>query len=591
MNKGIIAGLVIAAVAAAGGGYYLQQQSAVGGGESSLSYVPADTLIFSGALEPASWQDNFAVLQTRWQGLIPEPDQLQSELDKLAKELDGEGQSADAGLRMLLGLYGEFATALQRGEQAPAALGLGDKVDQAFYTVGALPVLRVKLADEAAFDRFIQAAETRFQAKGEQAQLDGVSYRRYPFATDGEFPLALVLAKQAGFAVLTLDTGDLIPAEQGLKPALGLVKPAHSLADSDLLAQLVKQHGFEPFALGYLNHLGLVQGITRADSPLAQLADKLSHGQASQELAPWRSQGCQQDLEGMAALWPRTLFGYTKLERSAAGLSLGTAGKLESTDAAAMTELQKLQGFVPKDAKGLLAVNLGLNVDALAPVLSQLWGRATQASFSCEPLVALQQDLKQSNPAMLGMMTGMIQGLQGLGVELQDLKLGAEDPQSEMPKIEALSFTAHVSASKPEQLWGMLGMLDPQLAQLPLPAEGQSVDLPLPPMFPLPQGVKLARYGQHLALYSGEAGAARAAEIGQQPLTGNGLYQMHLDYGLLADVLDKALDEVAEDAKAKAEQAQLLQQFEQLRGVTLDSRLDLAADGVVVSADMLVPKG
>ena len=81
--------------------------------------------------------------------------------------------------------YYEFATALQQGAQAPAALGLGDKVDQAFYTVGALPVLRVKLADEAAFDRFIQAAEARFQAKGETAALDGVSYRRYPFAIEG----------------------------------------------------------------------------------------------------------------------------------------------------------------------------------------------------------------------------------------------------------------------------------------------------------------------------------------------------------------------------------------------------------------------
>ena len=69
------------------------------------------------------------------------------------------------------------------------------------------------------------------------------------------------------------------------------------------------------------------------------------------------------------------------------------------------------------------------------------------------------------------------------------------------------------------------------------------------------------------------------------------LYEVITDYGLLADVLDKALDEVPEDAQDKAEQAQLLQQFEQLRGVTLDSRLDLARDGVVISADMQVPKG
>ena len=64
--------------------------------------------------------------------------------------------------------------------------------------------------------------------------------------------------------------------------------------------------------------LSLLSGssLTRADSPLAKLLDKVSEGEVTQNLAPFRSAACQSEIEGMAALWPRTVFGYTELDSS-----------------------------------------------------------------------------------------------------------------------------------------------------------------------------------------------------------------------------------------------------------------------------------
>ena len=98
--------------------------------------------------------------------------------------------------------------------------------------------MRVRLKDEAAFDAFVARAAARFGAKGETAETDGMSYRRFSLAAPGaKKPLGLVVAHHDGYAVLTLDLGDLVPP-QTLAQALGKTRPAHSLASSGKLARI-----------------------------------------------------------------------------------------------------------------------------------------------------------------------------------------------------------------------------------------------------------------------------------------------------------------------------------------------------------------
>lgn len=319
------------------------------------------------------------------------------------------------------------------------------------------------------------------------------------------------------------------------------------------------------------------------------------------------------------------MFGYTNLDTKSNPAKFDSEFKIESKDAATMTSLQKLRGFIPNygtDDKSLAKLSLGLNVDELAPVITDLWTRASQAPVTCPSLKDVQASLKMTNPSMLAMGTAMVQGLQGVSFNLQELKL--KNDAADMPAaIEKLSFVASVSGKNPTQLWGMLGMVNPNLVNMvKLPADGQSVDLPIPPVLPLPDKIKLGVYGQHITVFTGESGAKLAASLAKQPLTSNGFYQLGLDYGLIADMAQfgqKQIEQAAKAAKeaeqpaiqstsaagittepsaaaetnATTEQQEMKQVFtmlEEMRGVRLLTGLDFEPNGIAIKGSMELPQ-
>lgn len=627
MKNGILYAAVAAAIA---GGVYYATQHPAGNTETSLNYIPADTLVFMGDSEPASWQETISPLQTRFSQLFTGGTTTSlKEIEHLQKEIESKPEKWNDGLKIIFGLYAEYVTNLTKGAINPQAFGVADKLDAAFYTVGALPVLRFKLENEANFDKLISAAELRTKAKSDIAKIKDFTYKRYFFKQDPH-PIAFAIGKKDGYAVMTLDMGNMIPADD-LSIAFGITKPAQSLKQSGLLDKLVQQYNFRKSSLGFINNELLVKTITRADSPLAKLLDQLNDGESSKNLSDYRTPECQKDIEGMASLWPREIFGYTNLDTKGNPIRFDSTFKVESNDAATMGSLQKLRGFIPdfgKDNKALASMGVGLNVDELAPVITELWNRATQAQVTCAPLKDIQSSLKMSNPSMLAMGTAMVQGLEGVNFNLQELKL--KNDAVDMPAaIEKLGFVASISSKQPQQLWGMLGMVNPQLTDMvKLPADGESVDLPIPPVLALPEKIKLGHYGQHIAIFAGESGAKLAASLAKQPLTANGFYQLGFDYSLLADIaqFSRHQFEMAEKATAneQAMQAttsagmstepsaavttatsaaagtvdstktkevqQVVTMLEQMRGVRLQTGLDFEPTGFTVKGSMELPQ-
>ncbi len=233
---------------------------------------------------------------------------------------------------------------------------------------------------------------------------------------------------------------------------------------------------------------------------------------------------------------------------------------------------------------------------------------------------------------MLGAMTGMVQGVQGFGFDLQALSLKPAKEGTEMPEIADLSFMATISSKQPQQLWSMLAMMQPDLAAMQLPADGQSVELPLPLPVELPGKIKLGLFGKHIVLFSGDKAEGLTGDLAKQELKPNGLFHLGLDYGLLADAVDLLLqDKLAKltaltaeaeaeaqngaDESAAADDAYSDEDFmplsaadrkeraaaeveelkagqtmiNALRGVRLSSGMDFTATGVDVSADMELP--
>ena len=236
MKNGIIfAGLAIAIGA---GGYYVYQQK-TNADAGSAAYVPADTLFFVGDLEPASWKESITPLQSRFTQFFANSNTSSlHEIEKLEKEIEKKPEEWNDGYRIIFGLYAEYVSLFTKGNLTPNDLGIADKLDAAFYTVGALPVLRIKLGNDVNFDKFITAAELRTKAKSETATINDLNYKKYVISKDAKHPLALVLAKKDGYAIFTLDFGNQIPAED-FSVALGLMKPTQNLIQANTLQNLV----------------------------------------------------------------------------------------------------------------------------------------------------------------------------------------------------------------------------------------------------------------------------------------------------------------------------------------------------------------
>lgn len=613
MKNGIIfAGLAIAIGA---GGYYAYQQN-VSAGAGSVAYVPSDTLFFMGDLEPASWNESITPLQSRFTHLFTNSDlsSLQ-EIENLQKEIEQNPNDWSDGLRFILGVYAEYVTSFTKGNLTPDTLGVADKLDAAIYTVGALPVLRIKIGNEMNFDKFISAAELRTNVKAENGTFNNVTYKKYIFSKDEKHPAALVLAKKDGFAIFTLDLGSQIPAND-FSVALGITKPAQTLLQANTLQDLVKEYGFNKNSLGFINNELLVKALTRPENPLAQLLNQLTDGESATGLQDFRTAECQKDIESIAALWPREVFGYTNLELNSSPIRFDSQFRIESKDAATLESLQKLRGFSPKfDQPSLMNMSIGFNVNEVGPVVNGLWQRATAATYSCPALKDIQTSLKMTNPAMLGMATAMVQGLQGISFNLHELKLNP-NAQDIPDAIEKLSFLTTISAQSPQQIWAMASMAMQETGlNVQLPADGQITDFPIPPVLSLPEKVKLGLFGNHIAIFTGETSENAAKSLAKQPLTANGFYNFGFDYGLLADLASfgqKQMEAASadmqistqeesastsgaentvkpEETAEQKEMKQVVQMLENMRGMKLQSSLDFDAKGIVLKGNMELP--
>ena len=97
-----LAGLVAAALVG-GGSYYALQGKLGGSAGSSLDYVPADTLVFVGGLEPMSWSDLAAFRDSFSMGSKPE------DMQKMVQDLlQAEGETPNCSLKHFEKYLGEL---------------------------------------------------------------------------------------------------------------------------------------------------------------------------------------------------------------------------------------------------------------------------------------------------------------------------------------------------------------------------------------------------------------------------------------------------------------------------------------------------
>lgn len=566
--KRLIAMLALAAGLAVAGFYGYQQFLLKDQGDDALTHVPADTPFFFGSLQRYDWSTWLQAMPGM--SLDPAPEAM-AEL----REALGEGGAAGG---LFYGLYSLYLELIQDPATMPQRLGVRDDELATMYAIGLVPVVRQPLADPGVFLTTLDEAELRGKVSHQVGQFRGETIRRYDFGEDVPFDLIVLVGDDV--AIFTLDTP--IERDSVLALALGLERPAQSLADTGLAQEVAKRHGLAPAAVGFINHKSLMAGLTGADdSHLARMLSALGED-ADEALAPLRTAGCQRDLQALASQWPMTALGYTKID-AAAGV-VNSKFVFAADDERQMQKLRKLQGHVPAFKQGetapMLAVALGLDVDELAPVVQSLWQQFTTADYRCEFLLAWQQQARQQNPALLGLATAMISGVKGVGTAVYDVQLDEDAQPASLRAILTLT------ADDPAALLSRLQMLNPALAAVQIPADGSAVQLP--PIFEFLPPLMAAIRGPHIVVYAGPAlDDILKALAGESPRA-NALWWMRVDYARVMPLFSQFLTGMAAASAVSSEEmlaaGQQLDQLGEL-GVAVELGVELAPEGVILHSE------
>ncbi|NVK23060.1 MAG: hypothetical protein HWD86_11135 [Kangiellaceae bacterium] len=557
MKKFIIIAAVLIAIAA---GIYFFKGGKDGGlsldiniGDNEvLAYVPADTIFFTGSLEPISFEKAMAMSQKM--GMDPSAFMM---MDSDSLEINADAPDA---LRFLLGFYGKYMQGFA-DNNLTKSMGVNNDLNAAAYMVGAIPVMRVELDGTETFANLVASIESEHNVTPVVKSMDSVEYREYSFnAKDKEVPYQLVVSIKDNQAVITINTP--IADDKDLKAALGVEKPAKSIADTDVLSKMVSANGYQPHSLFFFDNLATVKGITNpaANSFGAMVQELLvAHGSAD-SLAEYQTPACQTEFAAMAANWPTINAGYTDFSEGKANFKM----VIEGTNTELLNTLAKLRGHLSDNLNNdqfMMSFGMGFNMDELVPVITDVWKRLTKEPYECPALANMQAGLKQQNPMMLGMMTGMLSGIKGIGFGIVDMDMSnlanAENNPNPMAFTENMEMVLTVSAEEPTNLLQTLGMYAPEMAQLQLTDGGEAQSL----NSPMGGESEIALRGHDLVLMMGsKANSALSNMSSNKNLDSNGLISFNMDFGKYMGMIEQMMSGINTSAEMSDEQKKIIEQ-------------------------------
>ncbi len=250
MKKIVIAAAIIAA--GAGAYWYTQHGSSSSASANPLlDYIPADTPVFTGQLKPFPLKNYLQSISSNYQ---------QYSTDSLAQLGDLDSPMA----KFFVSIYKQYMDGMKDPTALLKTFGLPNEIKPYFYTLGVVPVLKTDINQIDAFWAVLDKAEQESGYTHEKRTLAGIDYRAYSFAEEGSTDKAdLLFAHKDGILTVTFSASSIEP--EVLEMALGLKKPAQSLAASGMLQEIIKTHGFMDDSISFINHVEIVKAITSQD--------------------------------------------------------------------------------------------------------------------------------------------------------------------------------------------------------------------------------------------------------------------------------------------------------------------------------------
>lgn len=535
-----------------------------------FSYVPADTLFFFGGLSTVSFEEAASIMS-------PGNDWM-TNVDWSAQLSEEEKQMLPPAGLMINNLMTQYMQLLKDPKTAATKLGLSEQIDAVSYSVGFIPVLRLKLADVTAFNGFIDSVEKQAGVNATQSVIGDMNLRSYSMDAPGaEQPSEtnLIIGSNNQYAIFSLATK--VEDEKARELIVGAQKPANAFDAAITLNPIKNKYSYHPAYIGYVNHQEIMKGITgEGNSEFGRMLDSLLNmaGAASanveapveapaqneeppadsnsEPLQAVRTEACRNELMTMVKSWPQTVFGYTKMDFNSQPKVMDAKLVVEGTDAEFIKSMQTIRGYIPANLKNtssqpVFGFGFGINMDALSPFVAQASQGFISKDYQCDLLAQLKQSLVQSNPAMaLGMMSGMTAGLQGVSVTILDVdgKLDVSQPGA-VPQINKLDAIITISTKNPQQLLMMAANMQPGMPPLQLPADGSPIDLPVPLPIPALSQMKLALKGNHIVAYVGEKATQMANDMANEALEANGIFAVNIDFGKYMSLIASTAKESA----------------------------------------------
>ncbi len=423
-----------------------------------LAYVPADTpyVFATPAPMPEDVLDkleaNADSLYGAYQTVIEET------LKGLEEERGGDAEEASS----IIALIGELVGMMRSDELRAAGVPRSPQV--AFYGVGMLPVLRVKLDDADRFDAKIAEVAANSDVEMLSGEVGGEAYQ-YAGDDDGR----IVVATIDGFGIVAVVPTAL--SDEQLEVVLGIEAPSENVADSGALEQLSERYGFGPYALGYIDLAGLFNiFLDPAEGINAELLSMMDYDPNDLSAA------CRDEFRQASLVVPRMASGYTTVSTSR--MDSNTIFEVRNDLAASLMTLPAAVPGMGVDHGGFGSFGMSLNLIAAREFYEARLDALEADPFECEHFAGLQAGLEQGRAALNQPLPPIVYGFKGF-VAVVDTIDGFDIANQRPPEdVEARILLANDNAAG---LLAMGAMFSPQLASLNLEPNGEPVPLSVPP--------------------------------------------------------------------------------------------------------------
>ncbi|NNM14301.1 MAG: hypothetical protein HKO58_08245 [Gammaproteobacteria bacterium] len=438
-----------------------------------LQFIPADTTYAIVSLEPApdevikKFEQAYAELGEAYFNLIKNSMQKTGDFDQnKIDELLDKNPWLDA-------LAKEF---MQDGEISLNAIrnfGVDSGSTYALYGHGVLPVLRMRLSDPKLFNAAIARIETNAKDKLPSIQVKGENVWE---VAAKEFKVHFVT--QANDLVVSVSPANL--DKKFLPDLLGFNLPESSLASAKTFASLMDEKDYLPVSLGFIDFERIldrfIEPMRGVDMGFATAMGKDNSKNLN------LSASCKSELRGIVKAAPRLVFGAT--EYDAKNMNIET---LLEMDPALATKMTGLTSAVPGlgELNGLFSMGFSFNLKAMREFGLERIAHFENNPYQCEFLQIPDTVLVKSKQALSNPATGMLEGIRGFNVVIDEVDQslvdkvieleasGASKSEKDQLIMSGIGGHAVIAVDDTENLYNMGKMFSPELAQLDLKPDGK----------------------------------------------------------------------------------------------------------------------